>query len=155
MPKRANLKEHPRQPKSQRTVHLDDASLAQLEARGARSERGGGERGTSAILRRRLAILESVIINCDPRFTQKFPEAYYDFVVSRITSPWSIPPDRIARLEAHLSHDADFDEAAEAAGIDPAELREALSKLSFPEKLTLVDAAELRQTRAEASRPKR
>jgi hypothetical protein len=133
--------------KRQTTVHLDPASLTQLEQRGARSDRGGGNHATSAVLRRRLAILESVIIHCDPRFTRGFPERYFDFVVSQLTAPETIPPDRIAALEGHLSHQPGFDDAAQAAGIDPAALREALRELTFAEKLALVDAAEVEQAR--------
>jgi hypothetical protein len=134
--------------KRQLTVHLEPDTVDQLQERGA-----AGAHGPGYVLRRRLSILESVIIHCDPRITRGFPDTYFDFVVSYLADPCSIPPDRIAALEAHIAQRLGFQQAARRAGIDPAKLRAAIGELTFAEKLALVDAAEVHQAVLAEERP--
>ena len=140
--------------KKQLTIHLEPATLAQLQERGA-----AGDRGPSEVVRRRLEILDSLVVHCDPRFTRGFPDRFFDFVVSFLTAPWTIPADRILGLESYLAQKPGFAEAARAAGIDPAELRLAIKDLSFAERLALLDAAEVHHAQElpprPASRPRR
>jgi len=124
--------------KKQLTIHLEPATYGQLQERGA-----AGDRGPSEVVRRRLEILDSLIVHCDPRFTRVFPDAYFDFLVSFLTAPWTIPADRIIALESYLAQKPGFAEGARAAGIDPAELRNAVKDLTFAERLALLDAAEV------------
>jgi len=124
------------------TVHLEPRTVAQIRERGA-SERGAGE-----VLRRRLEILDSVIVHCDPRATRGFPEAFFDFLVSFLTEPWTISADRILRLDAYVAQRPGFGEAVAEAGIDPAELRAAIHGLTFAERLVILDAAEVRHAQS-------
>lgn len=135
--------------KKQLTVHLEPDTVVQLQERGA-----AGDRGPSEVLRRRLEMLDSLIIHCDPRITRGFPDAYFDFLVSYLTAPWSLPADRIMGLEAYIAQKPGFQQAAERAGIDPAELRAAIRGLSFAEKLALIDAAEAHHTHDFGASPK-
>jgi hypothetical protein len=136
--------------KKQLTVHLEPATFALLQERGA-----AGERGPSEVVRRRLEILDSLIVHCDPRFTRGFPDQLFDFVVSYLEAPWAIPPDRILGLESYMAQKPGFNEAARAAGVDPAEVRRAIQELTFAERLALLDAAEVHHTQALASHPRR
>jgi hypothetical protein len=142
-------------PKKQLTVHLEADTFVQIQERSA-----AGGRGPSEVLRRRLEMLDSLIVQCDPRVTRGFPDAFHAFLVSYLTAPWAIPADRIVGLEAYIAQKPGFAEACGRAGIDPAELRQAVRGLSFAEKLALIDAAEAHQTHAHqahvpAARPAR
>jgi len=134
--------------KTQLTVHLEPHSVVQLHERGS-----GSDRGPSEVLRRKLEILDSLVVHCDPRVTRGFPDDFYDFLVSFLTAPWSIPPDRILSLEAYVAQKPGFLAAAETAGIDPAELRAAIRGLTFAERLVLLDAAEFHHTQPPAASP--
>jgi hypothetical protein len=136
--------------KKQLTIHIEPATFAHLQERGA-----AGERGPSEVVRRRLEILDSMIVHCDPRFTRGFPDQFFDFVVSYLKEPWAIPPDRIVGLESYLTQKPGFTEAARAAGIDPAALRQCIQELSFAERLALLDAAEVHHTQATTTPPGR
>jgi len=129
--------------KKQLTVHLEPDTYVEIQERGA-----GGDRGPSEVVRRRLEMLDSLVIHCDPRSTRGFPDPFFDFLVSFLKAPWNIPPDRIVGLEVYLAQRPGFDAAARRAGIDPAALRRAVRELSFAEKLALIDAAEVHHTHA-------
>ena len=132
--------------KKQLTVHLEPDTFVEIQERGA-----GGDRGPSEVVRRRLEMLDSLIVHCDPRSTRGFPDAFYDFLLSYLKAPWNIPPDRIVGLEGYLAQRPGFNEATRRAGIDHVELRRAVRELTFAEKLALIDAAEVYQTHAAQS----
>jgi len=92
----------------------------------------------------RLDILNGPIINCDPRITRGFPEAFYQFVVSRLELPKRVLTADLLDLSNYLAGQAGFGEAALQAGIDTAALLEAIEALPFTERLMLLDAAEER-----------
>ena len=92
----------------------------------------------------RLDILNGPIINCDPRVTRGFPEAFYQFVVSRLEQAGKVSGTDLLDLRNYLAGQAGFDEAARQAGIDPAALLKAVEALRIVERLVLLDAAEQR-----------
>jgi hypothetical protein len=114
-----------------------------LRKRGARPDRAGGPQSQSSRLRKTLDLLEAVLQECDPRKTRSFPDAYHQVILELLADPWSLDAYRIQTLPAFLQTLPNFSAVMASASVDPAKLLAAVEELTFPERLALIDHAEL------------
>jgi hypothetical protein len=126
------------------TLSLSPELRDQLEARGARSDKGHGPLNYSRQLARTLAFYDSVLISSDPRRSRHLSPDDYEMVVEALTDPLALESFHISRLGDFLLELPAFRATVRARKLNPEKLRDTLNALPYAEKLHLVDAAQIR-----------
>jgi hypothetical protein len=93
------------------------------------------------MLRGQLDLLVAVVDESDPRLTRDFPQEYYDLTLELLTEPWSLNAQMIKKLTVYVQA-LNLEELLEQHGIDQEPYLQALEKLTFAERLHLVEAAQ-------------
>jgi hypothetical protein len=134
----------PRDPASL-LVTLPPSVLELLHSRGARSDRRHGPMGYTRQLTRLLDLYGAIMLKNDPRTTRGLPEEHYELILEVLDEPVKLKGPEVNRLGRHLAGLPGSAERARAAGIkDLAGFARMIDGYSFPEKLHLVDAAQVR-----------
>jgi hypothetical protein len=133
-------------------IQLSPADLVFLEARGARSKRGGSPFSRQSVRHRLIQGHRSLLEHADPR--PRLPPAIFEVALALLTAGWTLNPFEIELLEVVLSRAAELANVAAQAGVEPRTLLAAIAALSFPEKFALVDLAiQAHAPAAPAARP--
>ncbi len=135
------------------TVHLTKEVASFLEERGAVADPSKGNRNRSAALRRSIERLDAALRHTDPR-DGGFPDAYIAAISSLIDDPWALDADDINLLDVIIARHPGLSRACAVAKVDPGQLVDALQKLGFVERLSLVDLLE-RQKGQPSRKPRR
>jgi hypothetical protein len=134
----------PRDPASL-LVTLAPSVLQLLRSRGARSDRRHGPMGYTRQLTRFLDLYDALIARSDPRNTRGLPQAQYDLILEVLDEPVALEDREVERLGRHLAGLPGFAGRTRAVGIlDLAGFARMIDGYDFPEKLHLLDAAQLR-----------
>jgi len=123
------------------TVQVQDCDIAFLAARGARSQRGGGDFCRSAVLHRALVQLEGLLAACDPVAAGRIDPRLAQLVARLLPRPWERTEFEIEELGRFLARTPGFLDAVAAAGLGREAALAGIEGLSTAEKLVLVDAA--------------
>jgi len=133
----------PRRPSHRSTLSLAPELRAWLEARGARSDKGGGPYSYTRQLTRTLELFDSLHAMSDPRETQGMSQDAYDLVIGVLTDPLPLLTFHILRLGDYLLELPAYRARAGELAIDPRELRDRINAYPFAEKLHLAQAAQI------------
>jgi len=125
-------------------ITLPPEVIHRLRNRGARSDKKHGPYNFTRQLTRALAFFESVVLRSDPTTTGALSEPAYDLVVDLLPEPHRLETFHIHCLGEYLLELPDFAARARGIGLQPEELAKTVGRLTFAEKLHLVDAAQLR-----------
>ncbi|HEV3459839.1 MAG TPA: hypothetical protein VHG32_25110 [Thermoanaerobaculia bacterium] len=126
------------------TISLAPRLRAQLAARGARTDKGGGPYSFTSQLARAVELFDSLLAKSDPRQTRDMPQGDYDLAIEALTDPLELGEFHIARLGDYLWERRAFRARAAELAIDPQEFRDRINAYPFAEKLHLVQAAQVR-----------
>ncbi len=144
-PKRpkSTKQEQPRDGYVNLRIPASDKLLAHLESLGARPDRGGSPWNRSNVLRGQLELFLASLSESDPRATRSFPQEYYEVTLQVLTEPWLLNARVIRVLPSYVEAQPDLGSILAELGVDRAAYLKALGKLSFAEKLYLVEAAQM------------
>jgi hypothetical protein len=135
-------------------LRVDPKMQEFLENRGARPDRGGSRWNFSAIVREQFELFMTSLNESDPR-KAGFPPKFYNVLVELLSEPWSLNGSMIKILDSYVASLPLLDEHLEAAGIDDRKaFFDAIARLSFAERLAIVEEAHVRHApRAEPGSP--
>jgi len=136
----------PSRPAKRLIITLPPEVIDRLRSRGAHSDRHHGPFNYTRQLARALEFFDSVVSRSDPRETQGLDERAYELVVDLLRDPYRLDTFHILCLGEYLLELPDFAQRARDVGLEPGELARSIGRLSFAEKLHLVDTAQLRHT---------
>lgn len=125
----------------QLSFQYDDAIQRLLLDRGARRDRG--ERGLAATLRRLLARYGELVRRLDPVLSGDFPAELLPPFVALVRAPWRLSAFEIGLLDRVISDDPRLVPCAAEHQIAPDVLVAAVRRLSYAQRLALVDRAEI------------
>jgi hypothetical protein len=124
----------------QLTFQHDEAIRRFLLERQARGDRD--ERGMAATVRRLLRRYDAVVRRSDPVASGELPAALVPAFLGLVRAPWRLSPFEIGLLDRVVADDPRLGRCAEEHGVAPAALVEALGRLTYAQRLALVDHAE-------------
>jgi hypothetical protein len=127
-------------------ITLPPEVVHRLTNRGARSDKHHGPYNFTRQLTRTLCFFESVVLRSDPTTTGALSAPAYDLVVDSLREPHRLGTFHIHCLGEYLLQLPDFAERVRGIGLEPDELAKTVGRLTFAEKLHLVDAAQLRHS---------
>ena len=127
-------------------ITLPPEVIHRLRNRGARSDKNHGPYNFTRQLTRALCFFESVVLRSDPTTTGALSERAYDLVVDLLREPHRLETFHIHCLGEYLLELPDFADRVRGIGLEPTEFATTVGRLTFAEKLHLVDAAQLRHS---------
>jgi hypothetical protein len=127
-------------------ITLPPEVIRRLRNRGARSDKRHGPYNLTSQLARALGFFDSVVLKSDPRETGGLDGRAYDLIVDLLREPHRLGTFHIHCLGEYLLELPGFGERARAIGWEPEELAKTVSRLTFAEKLHLVDSAQVRHS---------
>ena len=125
-------------------ITLPPEVMHRLRDRGARSDKNHGPYNLTRQLTRALGLFESVVLKSDPTETGALSERAYHLVVDVLRDAHRLEPFHIHCLGEYLLELPDFARRVRCIDLEPEELAKTVGRLTFAEKLHLVDAAQLR-----------
>ncbi|HVT14720.1 MAG TPA: hypothetical protein VHQ90_00885 [Thermoanaerobaculia bacterium] len=123
------------------TVLIPPDDIDFLTRRGARSQRGWSPFSRSAVLHRTMQTHRLLLEHCDPRKTRGLSEDMHLLAVGLLPEPWTLSRFEVQHLAKRFALSPDLAAEAGGAGIEVEDFLAAITALTFPEKLALVDQA--------------
>lgn len=124
-------------------ITLPPEVIDRLRSRGARSDKNHGPYNLTRQLTRALGLFDAVVLKSDPRETGDLGASAYDLIVDLLRDPHRLETFHVHCLGEYLLELPDFASRARGSGLEPEEFAKTVGRLTFAEKLHLVDAAQL------------
>jgi hypothetical protein len=125
-----------------------------LNHQGALPDRGRSTFSLTNVVRRQFALLLAVIEESDPRKSRTpFPQEYYDLTVEILAHPWTLDADLIRLLDGYIAHQANLPSLLEQGGVERSAYLQAITELSFAERVHMVEKALVRHAPRHPSSP--